>query len=694
MNVKNNLFCLARAGIREIPTRQYFSDSPGGCKSEFGALGYHFRLHISNITIVAANSPNITITLISNQSNGSLCCVHAAEIREIAAAPARRCCKKKKPPAACGRRGLVLMRLRRGLRGVASPDTECAVSVGPHVCCVGIPVYNPLAGSEASTSVSDIESPVAVDVGGGGCYDTDMLCFTLGVEQDVEVTGANLARVSNFTSGSAGLTEDSIGDQSCPAAAAHGGASVQLGVYDVELVGDGKHVSALGACGVFATIAALVVPSGAIRILLLQVGENTQSLLNGDLALVTSVLAGAIVVLVVVLIARVVVVNQLEQANDDGASLRTGHVAGAAEGAIGVAHDDAGSVAVFDSGLVCGGNLGPVGQGCHSRVLLGGGVLENFTLIAEDVLDDHSHFVTVDSVVGDRDGGPTALVYDVGAGVQANVTGSLSVRIVPGLAGGVFDSLDLSVVEGAGQHDQELDVGHVVVGLEGAIGVTGDDAQLGALGNIRVIPGGGLDVLEGSNQRNVILGHELGIGEIVIRVVEIAKVIIGRKGIIRKFCQVNGIFGLCIYGCIVGILCGFRNIVIEIFRFIAVAVVFCGKSGSHEAEAHDKSQEQGNHTVIKFHWGKPLFHKIDLSVVRADILPAEYIGPVLAIVSHGVNVGWGRGSEAAPPFPALAGVCQGYARRCHTAKKQNRAVAGVKNPTTARKNSTITTTPP
>lgn len=397
-----------------------------------------------------------------------------------------------------------------------------------------------VAGFERSVLTTPLDSSCSISAGRGEAigvdfvYDCDVAeCVGLSVHGDDDVTRTEVGVFGYLTAGIAVLTKDGGADHVGPAAAS------VLAVQIVLNTGENLLCYGVVAAVVPVAISSLVVPDSVAGILALDVLQHSLDVSHGDIlaigqltgsalvVIVAGVLVLAIVVLIVVLIAGVVVVDQLEHPHDDGASLGTGHAVAAGESAIGHAGQDVQGVAVAEVGLLFLGHAAVVLDSGLGFFQVGAG---GAAVLAGDdnlVVEHQSHVVTAH--VG---------VFDSEAVAQAGFLSSLGVGIVPLGAGGSLDALHLGVEEGAGHHDDELHVSHLVIGLEGAIGEALDDAELGALGHIAVVPGGGLDVLEAGGQRQVVLGNELAVS---------------------------------------------------------------GEGGSHEAEAHNQSQEKSDRTLEVLH---------------------------------------------------------------------------------------------
>lgn len=335
----------------------------------------------------------------------------------------------------------------------------------------------------------------------------------------------------------------------------------------------------------------------------LAVGE----LAGGVLVVIIVVLVLAIVVLVVVLVAGVVVADELEHADDDGAGLRTGHVLGAREGAVGHAGDDSEAVAGLDRSSVVAGNFGVVLDG-----LDGVGALVSSKALAvvdSDVAKGNCHLVAVHGVVVN---GRKVLGHTY-------VVGNLLVGPIPGRSGGLGlgGSIQLVCVEGAGQHGDELDTGDLVFGPEGAVLEAGYDAELGTLGHIVVVPGGHFYVTELGDQGKVLV-REDGVVSGNFDAVGLGLVVIVRGDVLSGLGVLPGaviveeddvaVSGLVADGAVVvGVVDEERAVGDD--PIVAGAAGISRERGDDQGEAHDQRHEQGENAGIELTHSVPSFHK-------------------------------------------------------------------------------------
>ena len=316
----------------------------------------------------------------------------------------------------------------------------------------------------------------------------------------------------------------------------------------------------------------------------LTVGELTSVLI---LVVVLSVLVLTVVVLVVVFVTGVVAVDELEHTHDDGTGLGAGHGLFAVELAVGHAHDNAGGIAGLDGNGAVLGDTGPIFDLADDGVLeLQGGALCTAVGFVDDVLCDVSHVVAVHGLLGDGH-----------AGGHEHVLANLGIGPVPGRASGfgLLSGLDFVVVERTGHHSHELDSSDLLVGSERAVLEAGNDAELGALGHVVVVPGGALHVGEAGYESQVL------VDEGVVGVVGV----VGGLGVISVIVSVVP-HGLAGFGVV-----PVDNVALAVGQVDDVAVIVGdgdsvlgdvgSKRGSNQGEAHDQGQEQGDKAGLGTH---------------------------------------------------------------------------------------------
>ena len=321
------------------------------------------------------------------------------------------------------------------------------------------------------------------------------------------VTRTSVGDAVDFTSGSAGLSEDGIGDHSRPTTASINKADAEVSVECSEVAAGTVFVpvvvgSAAGS------------PSGAAGVLALNLLQDSSDIFDsggltiGELADGFFNLALAIVISLIVLVTGIVLVNESEHADDDGASLGTGHGLGALEVAVVHTGDNAAVVAVGNSSSVGAGRSPCIRQNANDAGRLGSS--GRVAVLGKNVVQGDSHLIA----------GHGVLVDGSQAGGNAYLLSSFGVCPVPFMTGSDFlVGFNVAVVEGTGQHDQELNAGDLVFRLELAVLEALHDAELGALHDVGVVPIAGLDIGELGNEGGDVVDALIGAGVVPIAVV-------------------------------------------------------------------------------------------------------------------------------------------------------------------------------
>jgi len=500
---------------------------------------------------------------------------------------------KEKPRTASWLCGALL----QWLVGVAGED----VIIGPNVArsAIQTAVHTPayfanLARSGAVISIAGyepIKRPCPVCGCSCACWhilkdDTYVINCSVGRHRDKNITGTHFCGVSDFAARRPSAPKDAVGDHGCPAAA---------GVFEVyaaifanacsDIVGAVTSVCSGCVEVVVCTVDELVVaPDSSFRILALNLVQDSLNVLDSGvltvgeltsvliLVVVLGVLVLTVVVLVVVFVTGVVAVDELEHTHDDGTGLGAGHGLSARECAISHTSDDAETVAGLYRGSVVAGDAGVLFNGIDCSVALVAG--DGLAVIYSDVSERNGHLVAVHGVV----------VYGLELVGHTNIFGNLLVGPVPGRSSrlGLLSGFNLVVVEGASEHGDELDSGDLLVGSERAVLEAGNDAELGALGHVVVVPGGALHVGEAGYESQVLVDEGVvGIG-------------------------LNVVDGLAGFGVV-----PVDNVALAVGQVDDVAVIVGdgdsvlgnvgSKRGSNQGEAHDQGQEQGDKAGLGTH---------------------------------------------------------------------------------------------
>ena len=428
--------------------------------------------------------------------------------------------------------------------------------------------------------------------------DAYVIDCSVGRHRDKNITGTHFCGVSDFAARCTGASKDAVGDHGCPTTTAvfetyAAGAVFADACSDV--VG-----AVTGVCSgcvevVVCTVDELgVAPDSSFRILALNLVQDSLNVLDSGvltvgeltsvliLVVVLSVLVLTVVVLVVVLVTGIVAVDELEHTHDDGTGLGAGHGLFAVELAVGHACDDAEGVAVFDTRSVFARDAGVTFDGVDCCIALFSS--NCLSVIKACVVQRAGHLVAVHGVV----------VYGLELVGHTNIFGNLLVGPVPGCSGrlGLLRSFNLVVVERTGQHGDELDAGDLLVGSERAVLEACDNAELGALGHVVVVPGGALHVGEAGYESQVL------VDEGVVGVV-------GGLGVISVIVSVVP-HGLAGFGVV-----PVDNVALAVGQVDDVAVIVGdgdsvlgnvgSKRGSNQGEAHDQGQEQGDKAGLGTH---------------------------------------------------------------------------------------------
>lgn len=427
--------------------------------------------------------------------------------------------------------------------------------------------------------------------------DAHMIDCSVGRHCDKNITGTHFCWVSDFAARCTGASKDAVGDHGCPTTTAVFEACAAGAVFNTcaDVVGAVTGVRSGCVEVVVCTVDELgVTPDSSSGILALNLVQNSLNVLDSGvltvgeltsvliLVVVLGVLVLTVVVLVVVFVTGVVAVDELEHTHDDGTGLGAGHGLFAVELAVGHACDDAEGVAVFDTRSVFARDAGVTFDGVDSGVALV--VCDGLVVVDTCVVQRASHLVAAHSVV----------VYGLELFGHAHVFGNLLVSPVPGRSSrlGLLSGFNLVVVEGAGEHGDELDAGDFLVGTERAVLEACDDAELGALGHVVVVPGGALHVGEAGYESQVL------VDEGVVGVV-------GGLGVISVIVSVVP-HGLAGFGVV-----PVDNVALAVGQVDDVAVIVGdgdsvlgdvgSKRGSNQGAAHDQGQEQGDKAGLGTH---------------------------------------------------------------------------------------------
>ena len=404
---------------------------------------------------------------------------------------------KKCAPGYCYERNTKVWGLVAGEQAIL--DVTCAVGhgaagAGTNIAGRPVPGYSAVVTTCITNRCNGFAiDDVCCDYDG---YVLDITSFLVDGVQDVTRTG--LVEAGQFSAGCSGFAEDGFRNHASPSAACELQTDIAVGrAFDccIDFANVTGRVIGSGACLVPIGVGRIAVtPQSASRILALDILQHGNDVLDvGGLAVGEEllVLVLAIIVLLIVTVTGIVVLNELHHSHDDGACLGTGHGLLTVEALVIHTGDNSEGIALGDGTLAGNGNVVPVLDGSLGVLEFSAGGDDAFVLIGENIEQGHSHVIAIHGLVIDGQ------VTDHG-GLQALGGGEVG-SIPAGVVGGL-GSLDLVIVEGAGQHDDELHGSHGLIRMELAVLEALHDAELGALHDVIVEPRAGLDVIELGDQ--------------------------------------------------------------------------------------------------------------------------------------------------------------------------------------------------